>query len=474
MEDDNNIAELNNDNLLNTKQNNNNSNTDLIHNDNEENEELEGEEQEQEPDQELEQEEEEDEEIEPSKEIALLYESLLEMFSKKQFKKILKTIVLKADKEEKYNLLEWKLLYLRSVTIHRILEKKNHYYYKSSKIHHFFEYIQKLNNDINNWISFSQELTYQNEKLYVNSFLEFIITFMLQKCITLSKYYIHLGHVKDAVAILSLGVRLINKSFNFFKSPDSYALAGEIFLYLSSFMIADENFETAKNLISISIKFNYLSFELKLFKNGINYRLFDLKEYKNEIPQISKLFFNLSVAFYQLGICYENEGDPYNAFYAMKTSKFFGQIHENEFELFIDVIKDIETRLLMRNRIIIFFEKNSKKLELEEKVVKIKKVYNKMYDQEERRRQRFKRIKNYVEKMKLIDVDNEEPDLFNKVGCKPLNDKVLKTTKQIHLLNFLMSDDFKDLIHKMKKIEINKLEKDTINKIQKKNYILKK
>ena len=467
------MEEVNNNNSLNNQLNNNNSNTDLVYNNNEENEELEWKEKEQEQDQELEQEEDEDEEIDPSKEIALLYESLLEMFSKKQFKKILKTIVLKADKEEKYNLLEWKLLYLRSVTIHRILEKKNHYYYKTSKIHHFFEYIQKLNNDINNWISFSQELTYQNEKLYVNSFLEFIITFMLQKCITLSKYYIHLGHIKDAVAILSLGVRLINKSFNFFKSPDSYALAGEIFLYLSSFMIAEENFETAKNLISISIKFNYLSFELKLFKNGINYRLFDLKEYQNEIPQISKIFFNLSVAFYQLGICYENEGDSYNAFHAMKTSKFFGKNHGNEFELFIDVIKDIETRLLMRNRIIIFFEKNSKKLELEEKVVKIKKVYNKMYYQEERRRQKFKRIKNYIEKMKLIDVDNEEPDLFNKVGCKPLNDKVQKVTKQIHLLNFLMGDDFKEIIHKMKKIEINKLDKDTINKIQKKIISLK-
>ena len=125
------MEEVNNNNSLNNQLNNNNSNTDLVYNNNEENEELEGKEKEQEPDQELEQEEEEDEEIDPSKEIALLYESLLEMFSKKQFKKILKTIVLKADKEEKYNLLEWKLLYLRSVTIHRILEKKNHYYYKT-------------------------------------------------------------------------------------------------------------------------------------------------------------------------------------------------------------------------------------------------------------------------------------------------------------------------------------------------------
>ena len=441
------------------------SKEDLITNNaNDENKELEGK-----KDEEEEAEAEEKEEVDPSKEIELLYTSLFELFSKKQFKKIIKTIVLKADKEEKYNLLEWKLLYLRSVCLHKIIEKKNSKYYKSSKNHHFSDYVQKLNNDIDHWISFTQELTKQNEKLYFNSFLEFIITFILQECIALSKNYIHLGNIKDAVGILSLAVRLINKSINFVKSPDSYALAGEIFLNLSSFMIAEEKYESAKTFISISIKLSYLSFEAKLFKNGINYYLWNIKEYINELPQISKLFFNLSVAFYQLGICYENEGDPYNAVFAMKTAKYFGNHNiENDFKSFLDYIKDIETRLLMRNRIILFFERKVKKYELEEEEIRIKKVYNKIYNHEEKRRLRFNRLQNHIDKMKLIDVDDEEPDLFNKIGCKPLNDKVLYTTKHIHLLNFLMSDDFKEVIHKMKKIEINKLEKDTINKIQKK------
>ena len=417
--------------------------------------------------------EENEEEIEPSKEIQLLYESLIELFSKKQFKKIMKTIVLKADKEEKYNLLEWKLLYLRSVTLHKILEKKNCNYYKSSTIPHFSEYIQKSNNDINLWISFTQQLGRKNEISYVHSFLEFIIMFILQKCITLSKNYIHLGHINDSIAILSLGIRLINKSFHYVKSPDSYALAGEIFLNLSSFMIAERNYETSKKFISISIKLSYISLETKLFKNGINYLMFNIKEYKNELSQISKLCFNLSVAFYHLGICYENQGDSYNALFAIKTSKFFGNFIENDSNLFREMIKNIETRLLMRNRIIIFFEKNAKKFDFEEKVIKIKKIYNKMYHQEEKKKLKFKKIQNFIENLKLIDVDNEEPDLFNKIGSKPLNDKVLYITKQIHLLNSLMSNDFKEIINKMKTIEINKLEKDTINKIQKKIISLK-
>ena len=419
--------------------------------------------------------EEEKEEIEPSREIALLYESLLEFYSKKQFKKILKTIILKADKDEKFNLLEWKLLYLRTTTLQRILSKKNSVYFKSSKPPHFEEYIQKFNNDINNWISFTKELKYQNELLYVDSFLEFIILFILQKIIILSRNYIHSQQIKDAIGILSLGINLINKTFFFMKNPDSYTLAGEIFLSLSSFMMAEENFCKAKNFICISIKFSYLCLEIKLFKNGIKYnKSFDLLEYNNEISQLSRIFFNLSVAFYQLGICCENEGDPYNALYAIKTSKFFGYfINNEESELFNDLVKEIETRLLMRNRIIIFFiEKNVKKEEMEEKKIKIKRIYSR-FDQEERRRQKFRKIKNYVEKLKLVDIDDDEPDLFNKVGCKPINENVLKTTKQMHLLNFLMSNDFKDVINSMNKIEINKLEKDTVNKIQKRIISLK-
>lgn len=423
---------------------------------------------------ELEGEEEEEEEIDPSKEIALLFDSLVEMYSKKQYKKILKTIVVKADKEEKFNLMEWKLLFMRTQTLQKIMERKNTTYYKSMTIPHYSEYIQKVNNDINHWIPFIQELLNLDELTYANSFSEFLILFLLQKCLILSKYHIHFGHVKDSIVICSLAMRLIMRTYNFFKSPDSFEISAEILLNLSSFLIAEQNYETAKNLINHSIKFSYMSLELKLFKNGINYRLFNLKEYKNELPQLSKLFFNLSVSFYQLGICFENEEDSYNAFYSMKAAKFFGNIfNDPKVSLFSDLVKRIEERLLMRSRIVIFFERCVKKEELEEKEIKIKKVYNKLSYLEERRRRKFNKIREKVEKLKLVEVDDDEPDLFNKVGHKPINENVLKSTKQLYLLEYLMSDDFKDVIQKMKKMEINKLEKDTINKIQKKIISLK-
>ena len=454
------INNFNNDDSLLYDDNNNNSNQELNAGNNINNEELEKEE--------------EEEEMNPSKQIELLYESLLEIFAKKQFKKILNTIVVRADKEEKFNLMEWKLLFLRTQTLLTILEKKNSTYYKSIIIPHFSDYIIKINTDINRWISFIQELINLSQKKYANSFSEFLISFILKKCVILSKYNIHFGNIKDAIAICSLGIRLIMRTFQFFKSPDTFELAGEILLNLSSLLIAEHYYQSAKNILNHSIKFSYMSLELKLFKNGINYKLFNLKEYKNEYPQLSKLFFNLSVSFYQLGVCYEQEGDPYFAYYAMKTSKFFGNILRlPKFELFSDLIKKIENRLLLRSRIVIFFEKFVKKEDLEEKEIIVKKEYNRLNYLEEKRKRKFDGIQKKIENLKLMDVDDDEPDLFNKVGAKPMKERVLKTTKQIHLLEYLMSDNFKDVIHNMKKIEINKLEKDTINKIQKKIISLK-
>jgi hypothetical protein len=158
----------------------------------------------------------------------------------------------------------------------------------------------------------------------------------------------------------------------------------------------------------------------------------------------------------------------------MKTSKFFGNILKiPKFELFSDFIKKIENRLLLRSRIVIFFEKFVKKEDLEEKEIIVKEPYNRLNYLEEKRKRKFEGIQKKIENLKLMDVDDDEPDLFNKVGAKPMKERVLKTTKQVHLLEYLMSDNFKDIIHNMKKVEINKLEKDTINKIQKKIISLK-
>ena len=79
---------------------------------------------------------------------------------------------------------------------------------------------------------------------------------------------------------------------------------------------------------------------------------------------------------------------------------------------------------------------------------------------------KFSKLENYISNMKLIEVDDEDPHLFDKID-KKFKTNVNIATKQIHLLDYLMSDDFKKIIKNMKKIRINKLDYETINIIQK-------
>ena len=298
-----------------------------------------------------------------------LYQSLYELYSQKQFKKIVKSIKLKSDKVDKFFFNEWKLLHIRKKKNKKILYDKISKYHNSSKIPHFSNYLEIANNDINNWILLTKELFIQNDKNYVGAFNEFIITFILKNCLILSKKYINSGHIKNAIEALSLGLKFIISSIVYFASPDSYYLSAEILLYFSSLVIAEKKFQTAMNLISLSIKFSYISIEIKLMKDLNNYHtLFDLNNYKNEIKILSKIFFNLSTAFYQLSVCQENQKDCYNAYFSMKASKYFSKfINFENMDIYQNLIKSIENRLLMRNRIIIFFEKCVRKEELEHK-----------------------------------------------------------------------------------------------------------
>ena len=69
--------------------------------------------------------------------------------------------------------------------------------------------------------------------------------------------------------------------------------------------------------------------------------------------------------------------------------------------------------------------------------------------------------------MKLIEVDDDELDLFDKID-KHFKYNVNLVTKKIHLLDYLMSDNFQETIKNMKKIRINKLDRETIDIISKK------
>ena len=422
-------------------------------------------------------------------EIKLFYDSLTDLLFKKQYKKIIKLLSLKEEedekteneqKEENINESQWILQFIKAISIQKIVEKKNVKYYKSPIIPKFKEYIEKENKIINKWLLFIKELITNkkhnkyNNKDYIQCFLEFIVTFILKKISNLSKHCIYQEKYKEAVCFLSLGINLINNSYSFFKSPESFLLCGEIYLFLSSILIGDNNnYKTAKNIISLSCKFFYICMESLLFSNPncVSYSIFNIKiQEKKNYDIINKIFFYLSLSFYHLGICYENEGFPYSSFYAYKQSKYFASIikeRSSDIHKFYEFLKEIEKRQLLRNRIIIFFEKFVKKEDLIDKEPQAKNRYKTFNSHREMKRKRFKILEQHISNMKLIDIDKDEPQLFDKIN-KHYKYNVNLATKQIHLLDYLMSDNFKETIKSMNNIRINKLDKETIEIIQKK------
>ena len=421
--------------------------------------------------------------LSPKEQLNLLIDSLIDLYSKKQYKKILEKLSTSDDNEEEseieeniINNFEWELQYLETVSIQKIVQRKNKNY-RHSKIPHFNKYIEKENIAINKWLLIINELIKKikenNNVDKIKCFLEFCINFILQKCINMSTHCIHHKKIKTAVCFLSLGVNLINHIYSFFSSPESNFLSGQIFLFLSSILVVEENYESAKNLINLSLKFFYMSLELILFSspNQISYSVFNLLNQTKQIyDYITNNIFYLSTCFYQLGVCYESQGLPYYSYYSYKHSRFFSSIFEDvngDISRFSKFIREIEKTQLLRNRIIIFFERFVTEEELKDKEPVKKKVYKEFVSYNDKKAKRYLKLEKYISNMKLIEVDDDELDLFDKID-KHFKYNVNLVTKKIHLLDYLMSDNFQETIKNMKKIRINKLDRETIDIISKK------
>ena len=192
-------------------------------------------------------------------------------------------------------------------------------------------------------------------------------------------------------------------------------------------------------MINFAIKLLYISLETILITNSkqLSFTIFDILSLeKQNIELIIKIIFNISISFYHLGACYENQGNPYFSFYAYKQSKFLLSIIKDldeEMYSFYEFISDIENRQLMRNRLILFSNKNVKKEKLtEERKPKIR-TYNAFMMNKKNKEEKFLKLEEYISNMKLIEVDNEDPHLFDKID-KRFKTNVNIATKQIHLL----------------------------------------
>jgi hypothetical protein len=76
--------------------------------------------------------------------------------------------------------------------------------------------------------------------------------------------------------------------------------------------------------------------------------------------------------------------------------------------------------------------------------------------------------------LKIVEIDDEDPNLLNEIKGKPFSDKVGIPTKNIHLLNYLLNHKFNDFIRNTKNLQINNLSNDNFSKIRKQINLIKK
>jgi hypothetical protein len=298
----------------------------------------------------------------------LLYKSLLESYKKHQYKKVYKSIKIKGDNGTYYNNQDWKFFQLKTMALQRVILTKFIRYHLSNrqKYQGIKKYFYEENKITEKWISLILELN--KDDSFKNTFIELLITFLLKKIITFAKICIKENRYEDTIGFLSLGEKLIKKSISFFTSPESFTLSSIIYLYLSSFLIANENYESAIYYICDLIKYSFINLELRInSKSGIK-SIFDLSKFeKAELNGITEIFNIISIGFYHLGVCYEHQGEDYIALQAYKQSKWFGNLmKEEKMQYFQEMIKKLEERELTRNRLIFFFENYKQKKEEEE------------------------------------------------------------------------------------------------------------
>ena len=392
----------------------------------------------------------------------IFYNNLIDFYMKRQYKKLLNT----TDPDFESN---WLIIHIRLEAIHKIINRK-FIKYSNSKLEGIIHWLKQLDTELNNFIMLLYNNNSQEDEKYTKEKLEIIITFSLKQCYNYARFCLHEYDIIQAIKFLAIGERLIKATSDFVISPNTIYYSSHIFLFLGSIFIGNKDYETAKNYIITALKLFYKDIEIRIYydidQNSIHNTLFDVNQfpdYKSE--KLSKNFFYMSIACYQLGVCYENEYDIYKALQVYQQAKFFAKLlpYKKGIE-YIKSLFELVSRQKLRLDIIDFFNNEDQNILINDdnknKTVKLP-------FREEEKKKKFEKIENFISNLKLDEVDDDEPDLLNKVNSKPYGKKVGIVTKQIHVLNYLMSDEFHNVINEMNKIEINKLNPETKVKIQK-------
>ena len=191
-------------------------------------------------------------------------------------------------------------------------------------------------------INISSEIIEEQIEIVVQLYLEHLYVFALLAN--------NEQHIADCAAFLALAERIIKTYSENSRDPRTIQQAQKVLLFISSLLIADNDFETAKTYQANCLKLSFRELFLRVdIDSGVCYANLS----KTAQHYLNKIFVNIVIAFYHRGVSEENLGNIVKAIEAYKQSKWFAMkfIKEEVPEL-AQFIFDVEKRALSYHQLI--------------------------------------------------------------------------------------------------------------------------
>jgi len=365
----------------------------------------------------------------------------------------------------------WKLTELRIRCILKIVNRKLYKYENNQqKMKSVESWLIKVENDLDEWFDNIGKEEQDQEQIEI--IIQLLLEFFYSSAV-LNKNQKQIG---DSIGYLAIAEKVIKAYIEIARDPKTLNLAQRIYLFLSSMLIVDLDFDTAKSYQSSSLKLSFKELFYRIdIEDGLNLESFN----RVNIHYLNKLFVNIIIAFYQRGVCEENNGNYPRAAEAYKQAKWFTiKFLKNHIPELAQFISDVEERsinyakvFLKSNGINFEFKSldNKDNLNNNANLIKGNKIYsnndsaiaileeNMSGNNFEFLRKKYEKNIELIENLKFPEFETD---------IKKGDDKIKDILYTVKTVDNLMSFKFKNLVNKMNNLDIHKLNKEAVEMIQ--------
>jgi hypothetical protein len=273
--------------------------------------------------------------------------------------------------------------------------------------------------------------------------------------------------IGDCAGFLALSEKIIKVYYDITKDPRTLNIFQKVYLFISSLLIVDNDFETAKNYQSQALKLCYKELFLRMDSSeAINMHNMS----KISLYYIQKLFVNIAIAFYQRGACEENCGSYLKANEAYLQAKWFTiKFLKTQYPELAQFINDVNERCQHYTKVFIKsetvnFDYSHHREQDKEKNNRGNEEESRIFDDTQELKNRFSKNIEMIQNIKFPEFENN----FNK--SNESYKEVLYTVKTV---NNLLSSKFKDIVKNLDRTDVHKIDKDSFNTIQKRLNLIK-